>query len=140
MQTHDHNPLKVGMHKGATPKIFDFARRNREKPTKEEEILWLILKDRKVEGQKFRRQHPIGRFILDFYCHALKLAIEIDGMYHQDIVQKEYDKNRTELLENEGITVIRFDNQELTNNIETVINRIKDCILSLALVQQKNSS
>jgi very-short-patch-repair endonuclease len=125
------------MHKGATAQIFDFARINREKPTKEEEILWTVIKDRKIEGQKFRRQHPIGRFILDFYCHALKLGIEIDGGYHQGFMQKEYDKERTDLLETEEITVIRFENQDITDNIEDVTNSIKDCILSLVLVQTK---
>lgn len=132
MQLNDHNSLKVGMHKGATANVFDFARINRENPTKEEKILWEVLKDRKIERKKFRRQHPIGRFILDFYCHELKLAIEIDGGYHQKATQKEYDKERTELLENEGIVVIRFENQDITQDIEEVVNTIKNCIFKIS--------
>lgn len=84
-----------GMHQSAKPKLFEFARHHRENTTQTEEILWEVLRDKKLEGNKFRRQHLIAGYILDFYCHKFKLAIEIDGGYHFSQVQMEYDKKRT---------------------------------------------
>lgn len=69
------------------------------------------LSDKKL-GAKFRRQHPFGRFILDFYCHEKKLAIEIDGGYHLDEAQQQYDALRTEYLREMGVREIRFSNEE----------------------------
>src|SRR3981189_2272494 len=77
------------------------------------------------ENCKFRRQHPISEgFILDFYCVETKVAIELDGAHHQLNEQKEYDKNRTEFLEELGIRIIRILNQEVLNNKENVLRKI----------------
>ncbi|OYX79721.1 MAG: hypothetical protein B7Y83_19215, partial [Flavobacteriales bacterium 32-34-25] len=67
------------MWKGASPKIFSNAKKLRENQTEAEEKFWLAVKDNQVEGYKFRRQHPLSIYVVDFYCHALKLVIEIDG-------------------------------------------------------------
>ncbi len=119
------NQPKVGMFKGATPKIFQFAEENRLKPTPAEALLWEVLKGNKLERKKFRRQHPIGKYILDFYCHAEKLGIEIDGEYHNDDNQKKYDEDRTNAIAMENIKIIRFTNEQVMNDMELVINEIK---------------
>ena len=81
-------------------------------------------------GLKFRRQHPIGRFIADFYCHEKKLVIEVDGSVHNSEEQREYDAGRTyELNENE-IQVIRFTNNEVEKELQKVINKLKDFVES----------
>jgi len=99
------------------------TRRNlRNNATKEENDLWLRLKSKNL-GYKFRRQHGIGNFIIDFYCPLKKLAIEIDGKQH--LHNKEHDNERSEYLHNYGIKILRFGNDEVTNSIEKVIDRIK---------------
>ena len=92
----------LGMHAGAKPEIFRFAEKLRENMTEEEKKLWEFLR-LKPQGFKFRRQHPFSRYVLDFYCHKAKLAIEIDGMYHELSVQKQLDEARTKEIENYGI-------------------------------------
>jgi hypothetical protein len=81
-----------------------------------------------LAGYKFRRQHPIGNFIADFYCHALKLIVEVDGEVHNSLESKEYDTQRTSELQDLGVKVIRFTNEEIEQNIEMVIAKIKDMI------------
>src|SRR5438270_11370335 len=83
----------------------------RHEPTKAERKLWRWLRDRRFGDQKFRRQYPVGRYVLDFYCHALKLAIELDGSPHE--FRSEYDERRTAELRGYGITVVRFANDDL---------------------------
>ena len=95
----------------------------REKMTIEEKLLWNKLKDNQL-SIRFKPQHPIDIYIADFYCHALKLVIEIDGTSHQN--KMEQDENRTNELENFGITVIRFANSEVKNDFEKVIEKIKN--------------
>ncbi len=81
------------------------------------------MRDRKL-GYKFRRQHPIDRFIVDFYCAQAKLCIEIDGASHLEPGQVEYDAARTEYLVAQGYHVIRFTNDDVRNNIHIVVNEI----------------
>jgi very-short-patch-repair endonuclease len=83
------------MHKGAPPKHFYYSGENRKLSTKAEQVLWTHLRNRKLHGYKFRRQHPILDFIADFYCHGCKLIIELDGEYHNAIEQRQYDEGRT---------------------------------------------
>lgn len=113
----------LGMHAGAKPEIFRFAEKLRENMTKEENKLWEFLR-LKPEGFKFRRQHPFGRYVLDFYCHKTKLAIEIDGKYHELPEQKKLDETRTKEIENNGIKELRFTNEEVTSQFENVKNTI----------------
>ncbi|MCU0845245.1 MAG: DUF559 domain-containing protein [Spirochaetes bacterium] len=110
--------------------IIELARDLRKNPTPAERILWEELKEKKLEGFKFRRQHPIGRYILDFYCHEAKLVIEVDGKIHELYNNTEYDKLRTEELESHGLKVIRFNNEEVLNNSTKVLNEIKKHLTS----------
>jgi len=99
------------------------ARYLRHQETNAEKILWEELRDRKL-GVKFRRQHPLDKFILDFYAPEIKLAIELDGSLHKE--NREYDKLRTEYLNSHGIKIIRFWNSEVENNLLEVMRKIKD--------------
>ena len=98
---------------------------------KAEIILWSVLKGKKMKGYKFRRQHGIGSFIVDFYCPELKLAIELDGSQHLEQENLEYDKKRTQYLNSLNIKVIRFLNNEVLNNIGEVYVKIKEYIDNL---------
>ena len=95
--------------------------------TEPELNIWEFLK-MKPMGYKFRRQHPIAGYILDFYCHELRLSLEIDGGYHIQKEQKEKDNERTKYLENLGISEIRFTNEQVLNNYENVIENINSCL------------
>lgn len=83
------------------------------------------LRNRKLDDLKFRRQHPVDIFILDFYCHEKKLAIEVDGEIHNNEEQKEWDDSRTVELTELGIHILRFTNEEVVNSVSEVINSIK---------------
>ena len=94
---------------------FENARANRKTATAAEDILWNALRGRKFLNLKFRRQHPLNAYIVDFYCHELKLVIEVDGKYHQETAQIKYDEERTKELEAMGIKVMRLTNKEAGN-------------------------
>ncbi len=112
--------LKInGMHDGASPIIFAFAAKLRAEMTVPEKILWVYLKDKPM-GFKFRRQHPIGRYVLDFYCHKKRLSIEIDGKNHDDLAQFVNDVERTGYLNRIGIKEIRFKNEDILHNIDKI--------------------
>jgi very-short-patch-repair endonuclease len=112
------------LHAGAPQANFNYSKENRQRSTNVEGVLWGYLRNRKLNGYKFRRQHPISDFIADFYCHECKLVIEIDGDYHNDLAQKQYDKGRTYVLEELNIKVLRFNNQEVINTIGFVLEEI----------------
>lgn len=112
--------VEIQMFYGASPQIMDKASTLRNSMTEQESILWEFLCKKKVMGFKFRRQHPIYMFIVDFYCHPLKLVIEVDGGYHLRQEQQEYDDKRTGELESLGIKVIRFINDEIENDFKSV--------------------
>ena len=107
------------------PIILQHAREMRHPQTPAETSVWRYLRNRNLEF-KFRRQHPITRFIIDFYCAELKLCIEIDGDTHLDLAQQEYDTARTEYLEMIGRTVIRFKNEDVKSNVEAVVQRVRE--------------
>ena len=106
------------------PAILAHARESRREMTPQERRLWAHLRAKQLYGLKFRRQHPIDRFILDFYCHRHRLVVEIDGHSHADPEQIIYDQARTEWLEDQGNRVIRFTNREIDANIEAVLDQI----------------
>lgn len=113
----------------AKPPIFEKAKALRNNMTKAELLLWERLRNNQVLGLRFRAQHPIDVFIADFYCHPLKLVIEIDGGVHADEEQSVYDEGRTAELNNMDIEVIRFSNVEVVNNIDFVVEKIREyCI------------
>jgi very-short-patch-repair endonuclease len=125
----ERDPFKPdNMWKGATQNIFLNAKKLRENATGAEEFLWSSLKNNQLEGLKFRRQHPISIYIADFYCHKLKLIIEIDGGYHFSEEQKKLDEERTKDLEFQGLKVIRFTNDEVLFKLPEVLIEIKEFI------------
>lgn len=105
--------------------IVEHARDMRRGPTRAEKKLWDVLKENKVDDIRFRRQHPVGHFIVDFYADALKLAIEVDGEIHQDPELKEYELYRTENLNTRGISVMRFSNQDILTRLKDVMFAIR---------------
>ena len=107
------------------PLLRDFARKNRNNPTEAETLLWNYLKNNGL-GTTFKRQHIIGEYIADFVCMDSKLIVELDGKYHQLPQQQTSDIERTKWLENKGFRVIRFTNEELFDNIDQVLEKIKD--------------
>jgi very-short-patch-repair endonuclease len=104
------------------PSILAAARELREPLTPAERKLWARLRDRQLDGIKFRCQHPIGRFVVDFYCAACGLVIEIDGDSHAE--QVEYDRARTVWLNEQGYRVIRFFNGDVYERIDAVLEAI----------------
>jgi very-short-patch-repair endonuclease len=115
---------KVNLTWAAKPGIFENAKELRKSMTEAEEILWKHLRGNKLDGLKFRRQHPLDIFIADFYCHQRKLIIELDGGVHDTLDQKEYDEGRTFELERKGFKILRFRNEEVINDIENVLHKI----------------
>jgi imidazole glycerol-phosphate synthase subunit HisF len=113
------------MFKGATPGHFGLAKVLRNNLTLAEEKLWNVLSNKKFHGLKFRRQHPIGGFILDFYCHSIKLAIEIDGNIHLLPDVKINDKERQIIIEEMGIKVVRFTNEQINEDVSSVLNALE---------------
>lgn len=99
------------------------ARELRREMTPAERLLWSRLRNRRLEGLKFRRQHPLGPFIADFYCAACRLVVEIDGDIHD--LQPERDAARTEQFEQYGYRVIRFRNVQVLNDLEDVLAAIE---------------
>jgi very-short-patch-repair endonuclease len=108
------------------PDTLEAARILRKNMTNYEKLIWKRLKGKQMCGLRFRRQHPIDIFIVDFYCHEVRLVVEIDGKIHDQ--QEEYDDGRSSEMEKFGIRVIRFTNSEVEKNIEGVINKIKKVV------------
>ncbi|MCW3806074.1 endonuclease domain-containing protein [Plebeiibacterium marinum] len=118
--------IERNMFYGAKPIIFEKAKFLRKNMTSAEKLLWDELKNKKVGGYRFRAQHPIDIFIADFYCHSLKLVIEVDGKIH--IGQKEYDSGREHEMQFYGIRILRFTNKEVMELLENVILKIRKAI------------
>ena len=109
------------------PKLKCYASKlRRHERTYAEKLLWCYLRNRKIQGYKFIRQKPIGNFIVDFFCSELKLIIEADGISHKG--KEYYDQKRVDYLENLGLTVLRFTDDEIKNKTETTIQKINDFI------------
>jgi very-short-patch-repair endonuclease len=99
-----------------------FARALRKQATKAEDILWAQLRASRFHGAKFRRQVPFDRFVVDFYCHAAKLVVEVDGKQHEWFA--DYDAGRTEILERLGVRILRVTNAEVCDDLDSVLGRI----------------
>ncbi|HTO35134.1 MAG TPA: DUF559 domain-containing protein, partial [Flavobacterium sp.] len=104
--------------------LINEAKRMRKEPTETEDILWQELRKNNL-GNKFRRQHLIDDFIVDFVCLSKKIVIEVDGGYHSTPEQQEYDEQRTFILNKRGFKVIRFTNEEVLEDLQTVLSKIK---------------
>lgn len=122
--TFSMSPSRSGIHNIRTKKSF--RRRLRKSLTPAEAFLWAHLKDRQLAGKKFRRQVSIGRYIVDFYCPECDLVVELDGAPHFSTTRDRYEEERTNYLAAQGVTVIRFENKDVFDNIDSVLEIIKD--------------
>jgi very-short-patch-repair endonuclease len=118
----------TNLHLDAAASVYSHAKELRRSQTEAEQRLWALLRNRQVKGKKFRRQHAIANYVVDFYCHECKLAIELDGLHHKATEAKEYDNARTKLLSEYGIIVLRFWNAEVMNEPERVLQQISSCL------------
>lgn len=107
-----------------SPEMLERVRELRKNATEAEAFLWELLRDRQLAGFNFRRQHPLGGTILDFYCHEVHLAVEIDGAVHKEPEQAQHDAERSAYLNEQGIRVIRFWNHEVLNQTDAVLKKI----------------
>jgi leucyl-tRNA synthetase len=108
-------------------KFKERRRELRKKATAQENLLWEKLRNRKL-GYKFRRQHSVGGYILDFYCKEKRLLIEIDGEIHQTKENKEYDEVRDKYFRELNFKILRFKNYEIEKDTEKVVEKIKSCL------------
>ena len=106
------------------PELIKFRKALRNKSTSAEATLWTCLQKRKVGGFKFRRQHSVGNYILDFYCPAKRIAIELDGARHFTPAGRKKDKKRDANLKMQNISVIRFENKLVFENQSMVLDAI----------------
>ena len=118
---------ELGMHGGASPKIFQYARQLRANMTRPEKRLWAYLRNKPM-GAKFRRQHPYGSYVLDFYCHKYRFCIEVDGQNHKLPEQERKDKERTKELLRTGLQEIRFSNEQVLLQFEEVQRSIRQIL------------
>jgi very-short-patch-repair endonuclease len=109
------------------PELKTFRTELRSRMTPAEARFWTIVKNSLLDGRKFRRQHSVGRYILDFYCPSERLAVELDGKPHFNVLADIYDQERTWFLERYRIKVIRFENKLVFENEEFVIHKIRSC-------------
>ncbi len=108
------------------PELRTFRKQLRSSLTPAEAKLWTLLKGAQVEGRKFRRQHSVGPYILDFYCPSERLAIELDGTAHDSDTAQRHDHERTLFLQHFGINVLRFENRWVFQEAEAVLMAIKE--------------
>jgi very-short-patch-repair endonuclease len=107
------------------PEKMSQRRELRSHLTPEESYLWSFLQRRQLGGRKFRRQHSVGPYVLDFYCPAEKLAVELDGASHDHDAAQDYDARRTGFLDKLGIRTLRFENRDVRKNLEGVLMAIE---------------
>lgn len=110
-------------------KLKERAREMRHQPTAAEDVLWQRLRNRRVQGARFRRQHSIGGFIVDFVCIAQRLVVEVDGTVHEEADQQVYDAQRQAALERQGFRVLRFSNGEVLRALDAVVEAIGEALL-----------
>jgi very-short-patch-repair endonuclease len=108
--------------------LLELAREGRHGQTDAETVMWRLLRNRSMGGHKFRRQHPVPPYILDFYCAEKRLAVELDGGQHAETERSLEDKKRTQYLEAAGITVIRFWNNHVLLETESVLQTLWDVL------------
>ena len=114
----------ANLHQRAKGHYYRYGRELRQKQTNAEKILWEHLKNRKLSGLKFRRQHPLGTYVPDFYCHDKKVIIEVDGKIHLKKNVRENDREKDWNLKAAGFKILRFKNEEIENEIENVLKHI----------------
>jgi very-short-patch-repair endonuclease len=114
------------LHKNAYAKLYEYAKELRQHATDAEQLLWDQIKNRKLAGLKFRRQHAISKFIADFYCHEKKLVVEIDGSVHELAEVKEKDDRKEDWFKELGLKTIRFSNKQVLCEMDFVLETIKN--------------
>jgi very-short-patch-repair endonuclease len=119
---------KSRMYFGATPEIIRIAGELRRATTPSEKLLWTHLRKRRIDGFRFRRQHAIKDFVVDFFCLDAMLVIEVDGNVHNESYQHERDIERTEILKRFGLRVLRCTNSEIESDIEKVLQKIQKAL------------
>jgi very-short-patch-repair endonuclease len=102
--------------------------------TEAERTLWIALKNRQLNGLRFRSQHPLGRFIADFYCAQVRLVVEVDGPVHNE--QAEYDEARTQHFDTYSYQVVHFTNQEIFDNLPLVLAKISQIATEILALNQ----
>jgi cyclase len=117
-----------GMFHGATPNLFRAAEALRRQETVAEKLLWSRIRNNQL-GVKFRRQHPILVYVVDFYCHSHKLIVELDGAKHYTEEGQFYDRLRDDDLEERGMRILRFENYRVVNHIDDVLAVINQMLL-----------
>jgi very-short-patch-repair endonuclease len=117
--------VQYPMYFSAKPSMFKLAKELRKSETEAEKILWTKLNKNQILGLQFRRQHPIKIFIADFYCARIKLIIEVDGSIHEIVENQEHDLGRTQILNDYGITLLRFTNKQIFDEIDATVEQIK---------------
>lgn len=106
--------------------VVSHAKDMRTAPTEAEEKLWNLVRSRAIDGLYFRRQRPVGRFIIDFYCEQLRLGIELDGSVHHSDEEQEYDRCRDEELEARGVHILRFSNEVALKSPQMIVSAIRN--------------
>jgi len=106
--------------------LKEYRKNLRNKGTSAEAFLWTQFSKSKLEGRKFRRQHSIGNYIVDFYCASERLIVELDGEVHLNATAEERDEKRTQYLEKLNYKVIRFENKMVFDNLQSVLLEIRD--------------
>ena len=124
--------MKTNIHFGAYASVFVYAKKLRNNPTRAEEKLWTYLR-KHLTGYRFRRQHPMWKYVVDFYCHYLKLVIEIDGGIHLDVNVQDKDDDKEKDIRNLGLEIIRFTNEEVLCDIDSVMSRLYQKIEEIKL-------
>ena len=107
------------------PSLKERRRELRNRPTDGEHLLWYQLRGSKLDGRKFRRQHSIGPYIADFYCPEERLVVELDGNVHDEPAQRERDSKRTQYLNSQGITVLRFPSGVALSDQQSILDEIR---------------
>ena len=115
------------------PRLLAFARSMRHDQTNAEARLWQLLRNRRLAGFKFRRQVPIGGYIVDFYCHEARLGVELDGGQHNDDAGRRYDEGRDAALAKSGIRIVRFWDPDVLKHADVVLGHIYGLLTDLSL-------
>ena len=122
----DKLPTKIWVRPAASASAVQRPKELRKEQTHAEKILWEHLRARRFEDTKFRRQHPIGKYVIDFFCYEAKLAIELDGSVHRG--REEEDRWREQVIGTHGIKFLRFNNDEVEQDLPRVLERIREAL------------
>ena len=118
---------------------MDLAKKLRRRMTPYEKALWQRLRTHKIAGLKFRRQHPIKFYIADIYCHEARLVIEVDGPIHDSVDSREHDEKRNGVMEDFGIMILRFSNDQIRYHLYQVLKKIEEVAIKRSCERQSDN-